>query len=157
MGNRTSSQRNGTSRQNRYRRTIRALSDRLVEAQRPIRILDAVKWDESIERGFFASGGRYLPPITADYYLSRPLPFDPDAKTEEFRAIERDVRRQLGNSDAPGEILTRMCEEYRGVVWMLTRRGTSAFAKMSAKLYGSAGERCLKGLPMLEKLGRRMA
>src|SRR5216683_1421056 len=127
MGNRTSSYRNGTSHQNRYRQTVRALSDRLVEAQRPIRILDAIQWDESIERRFFASGGRALPPITADCYLSRPLPFDPDAKTEELRGIERDVRRQLGISDAPGEIMARMCEEYRDVVRMLARRGTAAF------------------------------
>ena len=39
-----------------YRETVRALSDRLVEAQRPIRILDSIKWDESIEQGFFAAG-----------------------------------------------------------------------------------------------------
>ena len=32
---------------------IRALSDRLVTLQKPIRILDAIKWDESIKEDFF--------------------------------------------------------------------------------------------------------
>jgi uncharacterized protein (TIGR02421 family) len=157
MGNRTSSYRNGTSQRNRYRQAVRALSDRLVEAQRPIRILDAIKWDESIERGFFAAHGKALPPVTSDFYQSRPLPFEPDAKLEELNAIERDVRRQLGRADAPGEILARMCDEYRRVVWMLARRGTPSFAKVSAKLYGSAGESCHDGAPSLADLSRRLS
>ena len=36
-----------------YQRTIRTLSDRIVLAQTPIRVLDAVKWDDSIRQGFF--------------------------------------------------------------------------------------------------------
>jgi uncharacterized protein (TIGR02421 family) len=156
MGNRTGNHQNASSQRSTYRQRIRALSDRLVEAQRPIRILDAITWDDSIERCFFARGGRELPPVTSEYYHSRPLPFDPEAKIEELHGIERDVRRQLGD-DALGEILTRMCEEYRGVVWMLARRGTPAFGKMSAKLYGSAGESCHDGALSLADLGRRMA
>ena len=33
-----------------YESMVRALSDRVVEAQRPIRILDAIKWDDDVER-----------------------------------------------------------------------------------------------------------
>src|SRR5437870_9336959 len=79
-----------------YESMVRGLSDRLVEAQRPIRILDAIKWDEDIERAFFEKGCRELPPVTRDYYLGRPLPFDPESKLHEFHLIERDIRRQLG-------------------------------------------------------------
>ena len=32
---------------------IRALSERIVDAQRPIRILDQVKWDDTVKRDFF--------------------------------------------------------------------------------------------------------
>ena len=35
-----------------YQLCIRALSDRIVEAQTPIRVLDAVKWDDGIRDGF---------------------------------------------------------------------------------------------------------
>src|SRR5438067_2768742 len=112
-----------------YETMVRALSDRLVEAQRPIRILDAIKWDDEIERLFFEKGGRELPPVTRDYYLSRPLPFDPEQKQHEFHAIERDIRRQLGEFNAPGQIMARMCQEYREVVHMLASRGTRAFVE----------------------------
>src|SRR6476620_8886987 len=102
-----------------YESMVRRLSDRLVEAQRPIRILDAIKWDDNIERAFFAAGARELPPVTADYSASPRLPFDPQAKTEEFQALERDICRQLGGDDAPGQIMLRMCREYRQVLAML--------------------------------------
>src|SRR5689334_18800154 len=88
-----------------YESMVRALSDRLVEAQRPIRILDAIKWDDDIEREFFARGGRELPPVARDYYQRRPLPFDPEQKLHELHQIERDIRRQLGEFNAPGQIM----------------------------------------------------
>src|SRR5437763_2266234 len=87
-----------------YESQIRGLSDRLVEAQRPIRILDAIKWEDDVERAFFAADGKTLPPVSRAYYAARPLPFDPEAKREEFRALERDVRRRLGPYNAAGRI-----------------------------------------------------
>ena len=36
-----------------YQLVIRSLSDRIVEAQAPIRILDAIKWDDSLREEFF--------------------------------------------------------------------------------------------------------
>src|SRR5262249_22483480 len=95
---------------------IRGLSDRLVEAQRPLRILDAVKWGDEVERAFFDAGARELPPVTRDTYTSRPLPFDPESKRREFSDLERDVRRTLGVEHAAGRMLARLCEEYRAVV-----------------------------------------
>src|SRR6478672_9760369 len=141
MGKSTSS-RNGMAERplSPYETMVRALSDRLVEAQRPIRILDAIKWDEDIERAFFEKGCRELPPVTRDYYLSRPLPFDRDKKLSELHTIERDIRRQLGEFNAPGQIMARMCQEYREVVHMLAHRGTPTFAEISERLYGSSSD-----------------
>src|SRR5438094_10536855 len=84
---------------------IRRLSDRLVEAQRPLRILDAVRWDDEVERGFFAAGGREPPRVTRETYASRPLPFDPDSKRRELFELERDVYRTLGVDHAAGRAL----------------------------------------------------
>src|SRR5215471_17234884 len=140
-----------------YESMVRALSDRLVEAQRPIRVLDAIKWDDDIERAFFAKGCRELPPVTADYYRNRPLPFDPEQKLHELHAIERDIRRQLGEFNAPGQIMSRMCQEYREVVRMLTHRGTRAFAETSERLYGSASDSFHAGDPNLADLGHMMS
>src|SRR5207237_182040 len=140
-----------------YETMVRSLSDRLVEAQRPIRILDAIKWDDEVERAFFETGCREQPPVTRDYYLSRPLPFCPEQKYHEFHAIERDIRRQLGEFNAPGQIMSRMCEEYRDVVYMLTHRGTREFAEASERLYGSASDSFHAGDPNLADLGHMMS
>jgi uncharacterized protein (TIGR02421 family) len=136
---------------------IRTLSDRLVDAQRPIRILDAIKWDDGIECAFFAKGCKELPAVTSEYYANRPLPFEPRAKSEEFRLIERDIRRQLGRYNAAGQIMTRMCQEYRDVVHMLAARGTPAFVEASERLYGSAADRFHAGEPNVADLGQLMA
>lgn len=51
-----------------YQQTIRALSDRIVVAQTPIRILDAVKWDETVRKEFLAAKGKALPAVDRAYY-----------------------------------------------------------------------------------------
>jgi uncharacterized protein (TIGR02421 family) len=140
-----------------YESQIRALSDRLVEAQRPIRILDAIKWDDEVERAFFAAGCRELPPVTRAYYEARPLPFDAEAKLHELHAIERDLRRQLGEFNAAGRIMGRMCQEYREVVHLLTHRGSPVFAEISERLYGSASDSFHAGDPNLVDLGHMMS
>lgn len=142
---------------NAYETLVRGLSERLVEAQRPIRILDAIKWDDDIERAFFAQGCRELPPVTRDYYLKRPLPFEPEEKLHELHGIERDIRRQLGEFNAPGQIMSRMCQEYREVVRLLKNRGSRAFAETSERLYGSASDSFHAGDPNLADLGHMMS
>ena len=49
-----------------YQRTIRTLSDRIVLAQAPIRVLDAVKWDDSIRQGFLKAKGKEMPAVSRD-------------------------------------------------------------------------------------------
>lgn len=136
-----------------YQRTVRALSDRIVEAQAPVRVLDAVKWDDGIRQGFFAAGGRELPKVDRAYYESRPLAFDSSAKKEEFQNIERDITRQLGQFNPVGQIMRRMCKEYRMVIRMLEARGTADFGLISQELYGAASDAFHAGDPTLADLG----
>lgn len=110
-----------------YQQTIRALSDRIVVAQTPIRILDAVKWDDTVRKDFLAAKGKALPAVDRAYYENRPLGFDSVALKQEFQNIERDVTRQLGQFNPVGQIMRRMCREYRMVVRMLEARGTPDF------------------------------
>src|SRR5262249_9659892 len=140
-----------------YEAIIRGLSDRLVQAQRPLRILDAVKWDDDVERAFFAAGCREPPPVSRDYYARRPLPFDPAGKRAELRAISRDVRNKLGAYNPAGQILARMCNEYLAAVDLLAVRGTPKFSILSKRLYGSSGDRFHSGDETLADLGRMMA
>ncbi len=46
-----------------YQQTIRTLSDRIVLAQTPIRVLDAVKWDDNIRKGFLQGKGKHMPAV----------------------------------------------------------------------------------------------
>lgn len=63
---------------NEYEQVIHELSERIVLAQKPIRILDALKWDAGIEDYFFAHKGKKLPVIDQAYYdKQNPLSFRP--------------------------------------------------------------------------------
>lgn len=137
---------------NPYHQTIRELSDRLVAAQRPIRVLDAIKWGPEIRQDFFDNKCKKLPPVTLDYYQQIPLSFNIDEKKEELYAIERDVRRLLGQFSAIGGILQRMCREYRELIRMLEARGTPEFSKISQELYGSSDDAFYAGAPRLKDL-----
>ena len=136
-----------------YQLCIRALSDRIVEAQTPIRVLDAVKWDDGIREAFLQAKGKQLPAVDRDYYLSRPLAFDAQAKKLEFQNIERDITRQLGQFNPVGQIMRRMCKEYRMVIRMLEARGTEDFGLISQELYGAASDAFHAGDPTLADLG----
>lgn len=107
--------------QNDYQKIIRSLSDRIVEAQTPIRVLDAIKWDDGIRQDFLKGRGKHAPKVDRGYYDSRPLAFDASAKKQEFQNIERDITRQLGQFNPVGQIMRRMCKEYRMVIRMLGR------------------------------------
>ncbi|HSC83965.1 MAG TPA: flavohemoglobin expression-modulating QEGLA motif protein [Pseudomonas sp.] len=138
---------------NEYHTTIRTLSGRLVEAQTPIRVLDAIKWDDSIRQGFLKAKGKEMPAVDRSYYDSRPLSFDSTAKKLEFQNIERDITRQLGQFNPVGQIMRRMCKEYRMVIRMLEARGTADFGLISQELYGAASDAFHAGDPTLSDLG----
>jgi uncharacterized protein (TIGR02421 family) len=139
-----------------YLATVKELSDRLVELQRPIRILDAIKWGSEVEERFFERGARELPEVDRAFYESRPLSFDPAAKRAELQELERQLRRQLGRINPVAEILSRMCREYETVVAMLEARGTPEFSRLSQSLYGSAHDVFHAGDPTLADLGALM-
>jgi uncharacterized protein (TIGR02421 family) len=137
-----------------YAEDIRRLSDRMVEAQRPIRVREAVKWDDGVEAKILASGLKELPDVGPEYYATaRPLPYDPQAKIAEFAQLEREVENTLGRSDAVGAILLRNCREYQDVVRMLLARGTPEFYRISRELYGSPKDRFAGDAATIRDLG----
>lgn len=135
---------------NAYQQTIFELSERIVRAQQPIRVLDAIKWTPEIQADFFKHKCKRLPAITEAYYQENLLPFDPDEKNAEFYTIDRDIRKQLGQFSNVGNIMLRMCHEYRELVRMLKHRGQPEFAELSQQLYGSAGDAFYAGEPNLK-------
>ena len=138
---------------NEYEQIIRELSERIVVAQKPIRILDALKWDAGIEEYFFKHQCKKLPPVDQNYYLEKnPPAFDPLKKIEEFRDIDRSIRRKLGQYSGVGSLMQRMCYEYCRVIEMIVARGTPRFTEVSQELYGSSDDAFHAGAPTLKDL-----
>jgi uncharacterized protein (TIGR02421 family) len=121
----------------RYRERIRELSSRLVETQRPIRILDAIKWDESISSFFLRTGFKQIPACGPEYYARVPLRFDPADKLRQLEDLRRAIPARLGRRDPVGRILLRNCRQFEDVVHMLKARGKPQFYHYSRRLYGS--------------------
>ncbi|MGH7283111.1 MAG: tyrosine/phenylalanine carboxypeptidase domain-containing protein, partial [Polyangiaceae bacterium] len=135
-----------------YKEVVSQLAVRIVEAQKPIRVLQAVRWDNSIEEEFWKKRGKEMPTTDAAYYAGVDLGFDPKAKAEEFEQIARDCEAALANDDV-GEIMRKTALEYRDVVRMLEARGTAQFYAYSRKLYGSPKDKFPDGKSTVRDLG----
>ncbi len=138
-----------------YAKVVRELSDRIVLAQKPIRVLDALKWSPRVEEYFFSNKCSKLPDISSEYYQKEnPLSFNPAEKIEEFHEIDRLIRRKLGQYSGVGSIMQRMCMEYCRVIEMLEARGTPRFTEISQELYGSSEDVFHVGAPSLKDLAQ---
>ena len=135
-----------------FHETIREISDRIVEAQSRITILNAIKWDRSIKEQFFKGKFKALPAVNKAYYEKNPLAFDPVQKREEFLTIMREADRKLGRISGVSQMIRRMCSEYLSVIDMLEARGTPLFNEISEQLYGSAADVFYAGGPNVHNL-----
>ncbi len=98
---------------------VRELSDALVEAQKPILILNSVKWTDDVRQRFFADGAERQPAVDAAFYTNeRGLRFDADDKRAELGALDVRVTNALGTS-AIGQLLTGRIHGYLSVIDML--------------------------------------
>jgi len=139
---------------NSSHKIVRTLSQRIIEAQKPIRILDAIQWRDDVQKYFFDSGFKKLPLIDAEYYRkNNPLGFEPAELKETFAVIGDDILRELGKTDDAGNIMGRMCKEYIRVIEMLEARGTPEFYTLSRELYGSSVDDFHKNGPNLHDMG----
>jgi uncharacterized protein (TIGR02421 family) len=137
-----------------YKETVAQLASRIVEAQRPIRVLQALRWDDSVEEQFLKARQRELPRVDAAMYERVELGFDPKVKVEEFEAIARDIAMEIGTDDAVGQIMITTALEYRDVVRMLAARGTASFYAWSRRLYGSPKDKFPDGRSTVRDLGQ---
>lgn len=112
-----------------------SISKDLNKAQKPIRILDAIKWDAELKDFFIKTNFREIPKLGPDYY--KPLPFDPEKKIEELEDIRKRVKKSSLKGHPVSKILERNIQQYQDVVRMLRARGTKEFYNYSSKLFGS--------------------
>src|SRR5262249_22960603 len=120
------------------------------------RVLQAIRWENAVEEQFLKSRGRELPNVGAEWYASVDLGFDPKAKAEELEQIARDIDREVGDSDAIGDIMSRTALEDLDVVRMLAARGTHQFYAYSRKLYGSPKDKFPDGKSTVRDLGQML-
>ncbi len=117
-----------------YGRKLAAVSNRIIAAQKPIRILWAITWPDSVRQRFFEQGARELPRY--DYPALR---YEPAGVHRDLR----DIMRRLDAKDPVHGILSETCEQYALVVDMLAARGTPRFHQISRALYGAPADRLL--------------
>lgn len=134
--------------------TIRELSDRIVKAQQPIRVLDAIKWNAQTKAEFFKNNFKKLPDVDQSYYQNNPLGYDPESKLDEFYTIEHDVKRKLGKYGPASDMMQHRCREYRDVIHMLNARGTDKFTEIAQDLYGSSDDAFYPGAPTVKDLSK---
>ncbi|GGY65822.1 hypothetical protein GCM10011613_07140 [Cellvibrio zantedeschiae] len=139
-----------------YLERLRSLSNRLVALQKPIRILDAIKWPSELEAIFCAKGGRELPQLGADFYQNQRLAFDTEKVYQQLKELKTDVRRDLGRGDALGHILLATIDQYQIVIELLKARGTHQFGHFSKLLYGSAQDKIRGDRKTLREMGERL-
>lgn len=139
-----------------YKEKIKRLSQRIVDAQRPIRILDAVKWPARVVQELKKSNYKSIPSLTAEDYQKEDLGYDPDKKQEELREIIKEIDHEIGKDDDLSPILKKTTEQYIEVIEMLKGRGTKKFWESSCKLYGSPQDRFYEDRSTISDLGQMM-
>ncbi len=135
-----------------YKEILAKLAQRVLDAQRPLRILQSLRWPDGVEEAFARSKHRDLPLIEYDPDLG----FDPESKRAEFTEILRDIEREFGENDELARILHASAEEYLQVVHMLEARGTKRFYEVSKKLYGSAKDVLPDGRTTVRSMGLQL-
>lgn len=119
-----------------YKEKLKQFSERLIEAQKQVRLLEAVRWDPKILEDVRKSKFKELPKVTAETYESIPLGYDPEKKIADLQSICDDIIIELGQEDPLGRILLASCMEYQDLIRMLQKRGRPEFYEYSKKLYG---------------------
>lgn len=120
-----------------YKEKLKHVSQKLIAAQKPIRILNSIrtnpKWDEELHKSDFKD----LPSGIKEHYDALALGFDPQEKYLELKMLKAEIVSVLGAEDELGGWLQSICDQYMLVVEMLRNRGRPDFYRFSRELYGS--------------------
>lgn len=116
---------------------LRQLSNALIAAQKPVRVLKAISWPERARTRFL--DGKQQAPLPEIEYA--PLAFDARKRDQVFREIEQ----RCDPRDPLQALLCDTADQYRRVIAMLRARGKPSFARHSRVLYGTADQAFLGG------------
>jgi uncharacterized protein (TIGR02421 family) len=139
-----------------YLERLRQLSDAMLKLQRPIRVLDALRWPSDIETTFCHHDGKKLPALPKNLYAKESLNLDVKSTKDKFNALRKDVSYQLGKDDALAKILVESIDSQLLSLDLITNRGTPAFGEISRALYGSASDKLRGDNNTLRDLGEQL-
>ena len=136
-----------------YKEKLKDFSEKIGEAQKQVRLIEAIRWDTSIIEAFKKGKYKELPNVDASTYQAISLGYDPDVKIDDFQQIIDGLISDLGPEDALVRILLATCREYQDLLRMLKVRGTPEFYQYSRKLYGSPQDHFYGSLSTVKDLG----
>ncbi len=136
-----------------YKEKLKLYSERFVEAQKQIRLIDAVKWDAKVIEDVRKSKYKELPKVNEATYEAISLGYDPDSKIEEFQRLNEDVSAEMGTEDPLVKILLAGSREFQDLLRMLKARGKPEFYEHSKRLYGSPQDNFFGSLSTVKDLG----
>lgn len=119
---------------------IRDISQAIMDAQRPIRILDSVKHDQEVIEEFKKSKYKSIPKLPENYYQNKGGAWDPKEKISELKTIRSTIQSTLGDDNPLGQLLESIVDEYVDVCQLINHRGKKEFHDYSKKLYGSPSD-----------------
>lgn len=136
-----------------YKEKLKSYSLRLIEAQKPVRLLDAIRWDSKVLEDVKKARYKELPKVTPETYENNPLGFKVEDKIQELQVLIDDIRREIGEEDSLAAILIASCREYQDVARMLGCRGKPEFYDISKRLYGSPKDSFFGSKASIKDLG----
>lgn len=136
-----------------YAEKIKVLSDQIVQAQKPIQILNAIKWSPDVDQFLLQNKFKEMPKWGPENYQRMPTGFNPTDKIREFQEIVDGIHRQLGKTDRVAVLLAEICRQYQVVCRMLESRGTKEFGDFSRELYGSTRDKFFDDRCTVRELG----
>jgi uncharacterized protein (TIGR02421 family) len=111
----------------RLAQLLRDISAQILEAQRPVRVLRALAWDDGVERAFFAAAAAELP---------RPTYQIPSAELARSLERFRELKALVPGDNGIERFLRETCESFATAARMLLSVGTKDFFFHAAELYG---------------------
>jgi uncharacterized protein (TIGR02421 family) len=136
-----------------YKEKLKQFAEQLVEAQKQVRLLEAVRWDPKVLEEVRKSRFKELPKVDSATYEKIPLGYDPDVKIADLQTLADNISRELGSEDPLGKILLTSCLEYQDLVRMLQERGKPGFYDFSRRLYGSPQDHFFGSQSTVKDLG----
>ncbi len=134
---------------------IRDISNKIVTAQKPIRILDSIKHSHKTIEQFKKSRYKEIP--EQDESLYKNISWDIKLKQKEFEEISKDCKNILGVNNPLNDLLQKIIQQYINVCHMINSRGTKEFYHYSKELYGSPKDKMLSDKNTIFEMGQMLS